>query len=61
MPFLNSLTLLPRLRASEGSLVLPNRSRTITRMMMSSVTPIFWKNASEDNMEHTPFKVGICG
>src|SRR5205085_601707 len=40
-PFLNSREASPRERASLGSRVVPNNSRTMTRMMISSVGPRF--------------------
>src|SRR5215208_4108522 len=49
MPFLNSFEAWPIERASFGSRVLPNSTRTITRMMISSVGPRFMRRALFDS------------
>src|SRR5215218_3582581 len=71
MPFLNSFEAWPIERASFGSRVLPNSTRTITRMMISSVGPRFMRRALFDSglpREVNPFvsaddhqlPIGVC-
>src|SRR5215471_17448119 len=48
MPFLNSFEAWPIERASFGSRVLPKSTKTITRMMISSVGPRFMRRAPSD-------------